>query len=99
MRRSTRTGCVMAGAIVLATAGLAIADGNVTAVVKSGNLVLVGDAGGNAVTIDQAGLGASDFRVTPDGDTTVNSGTTAVVLSGVSKGLIAKLGDGANVLT
>ena len=98
MTMRMRTGMVAAAVAALVSPGLALAAGDVAAVVKKGSLVLTGDADGNEITIDQAGLGAGELRVTPGLGTTLNGAAAPAVFPGVTGGITAKLGDGNNDL-
>lgn len=57
-----------------------------------------GDNAGNRITIDQTGLGPIELRVTPEAPTTMNGAAATVVFTGIIKGLIAHLGEGAKAL-
>lgn len=73
--------------------------GNVVARIQNGLLQLTGDRKANAITIDQAGLAAGQFRVSAsDSDTTVNGHAGSVVFDAVT-GLNIRMGNGADDLS
>jgi hypothetical protein len=70
----------------------ALPDGNVSASVVGGSLILRGDHLDNGVVLDQRGLGAGEVRVISDATTTVNGeGGAAVVFSGVTRDVRVRL--------
>ncbi len=89
-----RLACIISLGIVLAPAPL-LAAGNVTVETKAGKLVIVGDADDNVIAIDQMGLGADEFRVTPT-NTSVNGSASAATFSGVTSDILFDLGAGAD---
>ena len=77
--------------------------GTVLASVSGGKLVLTGDAQANDITLDQAGLQSSEVRITGDG-TKIKLGrqgalVDSIVVSGITKGVVAKLGNGDDSIT
>jgi hypothetical protein len=72
--------------------------GNVLAEVSGGNLILRGDFDDNSLEIKPTGLAADQYEITGIGSTTINGGAGPLVLSGITKGLEAKLGDGDDSL-
>lgn len=66
--------------------------------VKGGSLVIKGDDDGNAVTLDQVGLGTDSVRVAPGGGTTVNGAAGAQVFGGLVAGAKITLAGGADLL-
>ena len=83
--------------LTAAPPGAARAD-NVTVTVAGGTLKIKGDADANTVTLDQAGVGANELRVT-GGPTTVNGGAGPVVFQSVTGGLQIDLGAGGDTVT
>ena len=74
-------------------------DGNVTAVLSGGHLVVTGDALDNNVVIDQAGLPDDQYRVSPgDALTTINGAGAETIVGGVIGDVRIKLKDGHDVL-
>jgi hypothetical protein len=73
---------------------------DVTATVGGGALKIKGDAGGNAIKLDQVGLPLDSVRVSSlAASTTINGGAGPVVLAGLTgKGTTIALGDGADLL-
>ena len=72
--------------------------GDVLAALAGSNLHVDGDALGNEIEIDQAGLAADEYRITGIGTTTINGGAAPVVISGVTGNIKVDLGDGDNEL-
>ncbi len=83
--------------VLLLSAANAAAN-DVTVTVKGGALAIKGDDDANAITLDQAGLGAGSVRVTPSGGTTVNGSGTAQVFDGLVSGAKIGLGKGSDRL-
>ncbi len=71
---------------------------NVTGVVAGGSLTLTGGPGDDSIIVDSAGLAADQFRVTPQGSTTVGGMATPEVFSGVTKDLQVSGGEGTNTI-
>lgn len=70
---------------------------DVTATSSGGTLKINGDVDPNVLTLDQAGLGFGQLRVTPTG-TTLNGQAAAVVFDGVTKSVVIDLGGGDDQL-
>ncbi|MCY2929010.1 MAG: hypothetical protein NTV86_05855 [Planctomycetota bacterium] len=75
--------------------------GNVIGVVAAGTLTLTGDGGDNTFTVDQAGLSAQQFRLTPDGTTQINNSGLGVpvIFNVVNRDVKMNLGDGNDTVT
>lgn len=71
--------------------------GNVTAFVSAGSLTIIGDAGDNAITIDES-AGAGTLTITGTG-TTVNGDVVPVTFSGVTRDIKALLDGGNDSIT
>ena len=67
--------------------------GEVLASVARGNLSIRGDAMDNAIVVDQVGLNADQVRVTGALGTTINGGAAPVILSGVTRNAVVRMGD------
>ena len=67
--------------------------GSVTASVVDGDLVIVGDASSNRITIDQYGLAPDSVRVTPY-HTLLDGNFFPIVFTGITGGIRAELFDG-----
>ena len=70
----------------------ALLAGNVAASISGGNLRIVGDSLDNQVLVERAG--ATQVRLTPLGDTTVNGSSEPVTLGGFKKGISLNAGSG-----
>jgi hypothetical protein len=70
---------------------------DVSATSGGGKLKIKGDVDPNVLTLDQAGLGGDQVRVTPTG-TTINGAVGAVIFGGVTKGVVIDLGGGDDQL-
>ncbi|MHC4712529.1 MAG: hypothetical protein ACYTAN_04560 [Planctomycetota bacterium] len=69
--------------------------GGITAAVKWGNLVITGDADDNAIYVDNAGIGAGEYRITSGMDPTqINGQAGPLVFTGVTEDLRISMGDG-----
>jgi len=68
--------------------------GGVTAFVSHGTLVITGDALGNDIVIDDAGLAATELRISSGLDATTVNGGAEDVLQGVTGGIVLKMADG-----
>jgi hypothetical protein len=73
--------------------------GDVLATAAHGNLAIKGDPAANAIVVDQVGLSADEVRVTGAGGTTINGQADPVILSGVTRGVVARMGDAADSVT
>jgi hypothetical protein len=71
--------------------------GNIVAAVGGGHLRLFGDAADNQIEVTRTGT-SSVVITSLDGSTTINGQTGPVTLNNVSRGIIASLGDGDDVL-
>jgi hypothetical protein len=72
--------------------------GDVVGVVAGGTLTLTGDNLDNEFVVDQAGLSAQQFRVTPSGGTTINGLAGPVVFDVVNRNVRIDLKDGDDVV-
>ncbi|MCY2926415.1 MAG: hypothetical protein NT031_13435 [Planctomycetota bacterium] len=70
--------------------------GNVVGLVTAGTLTLTGDGADNTFTVDQAGLSAQQFRLTPDATTQINNSGLGVpvIFNVVKKDVKMNLGAG-----
>jgi hypothetical protein len=66
--------------------------GNVAVSVTDGDLIILGDALDNQIRIDQAGLAAGQFRISGENLTSINGDAVPVVVSGVTRDVLATLG-------
>jgi Ca2+-binding RTX toxin-like protein len=69
---------------------------NVTATVSSNKLTLAGDASANDIVITLGASGPNSVRIEGRNGTTINGGAAAQIFTGLSKGILAKLGSGAD---
>ena len=67
--------------------------------VLHGNLNIRGDAAANVIVLDQTGLNAHQVRVSGAGGTSVNNQAGPVVLDGVTRGVLVRMGKGADGVT
>lgn len=58
-----------------------------TVKVKHGDVIVIGDAGGSVLTIDDAGLAAGQLRIAPAVGSTVNGSASALVVNGFTRDL------------
>ena len=71
--------------------------GVIVATARGGNLTITGDDGDNSIVIDNTGLAGGEIHIVGLDGTTIN-GQAEVILQGVTKGINARLGDGADTL-
>ncbi len=79
------------GVVAVATLATAARAGDVSVVVKHGDLVLQGHDGAIDASIDQSGLAAGEFRITPNSGTTVNGAGSAQIVTGVTRDMRVSL--------
>ena len=97
MRIVRLAGLVATLAVAMMMTPSAVAAGGVTAeITAAGDLVIIGDADANELVVDQAGLSAGEFRITPIAGTTINGLGGAQTFSGVTGGIYATLHGGSD---
>jgi hypothetical protein len=73
--------------------------GTVSASVVNGTLIVHGDAARNAIILDQTGLNADQVRLTGTGDTKINKEAGPIVLNGVKRNVVVRMGANADDVT
>jgi methionine-rich copper-binding protein CopC len=73
--------------------------GNVLTSLVGGRLTIQGDNAANAIVLDQNGLGAGQMRIAGSGGTAINDQAGAIIVSGITRGVALKLGDGQDSVT
>jgi methionine-rich copper-binding protein CopC len=73
--------------------------GNVLTSLVHGRLTIHGDNAANAIVMDQAGLGAGQMRISGTGGTAINQQGGAIIVSGITRGVVLQMGEGDDSIT
>lgn len=82
--------------IVLSIGSTVAVAGDMKATLKAGVLTVTDSSADDSFTIDQAGLGSTSFRLTPDPGTTINGSAVAQLFSNVTADVRLKFTEGSD---